>query len=639
MGAYFMPPWDRTRFEAIVRIAGDHFGPILQSEAQVLAHSASSADLAIPTEDVPRPPIRPEFIRWLATDPDAAHFIDAKGIRIWSVTVPGRVDLQACRIPHQLVFLSCSLNEGILAITADVRALYVIGGESSGGLQADAIAVHGPLFVRNHTARGPICLVGSVVERNIDFTGTRLLSKQTALILDGATVEGSIFLHGGFESSGQVRMLNARIRGDLGCNGASLTATGKALSLDKVMIGGNMSLSEGFTSAGFVDLPGAQIVGDLDCGGASLTSKGVALNLASATIQGHVYLRNGFRCEGEICAHSTTVGKSFDCGGAALTESVTSVRLEKATVHGNVYFCEEFHATGRVELPGAELHGDLTCLDTTLLALYCLNMRLDGDLIWAGIRDPHKTSLWLNGAKIGTLRDEKASWPGPGGLHIDGLTYRELTLHDSRTDKDRTNRSMAKENELKAGDRLEWLRLQPATDLAEPHPWMQLAELLRVKGEDGGAKRVVFEMRKTQARSNWMLKRWWKVLLALLERQPLWILVTISLFAASGWLVFRQAACARAMAPTESAAYVEWHKGVALDTPCPPFNPLIYSVENGLPLVKFGQDDKWAPDPTCTPAHWYTSYTFLASFRWFLILAGWAQATILASAIKSRFKT
>jgi hypothetical protein len=198
---------------------------------------------------------------------------------------------------------------------------------------------------------------------------------------------------------------------------------------------------------------------------------------------------------------------------------------------------------------------------------------------------------------------------------------------------------MGKEHELKASDRIEWLRLQPEFDVVEPQPWMQLVALLRAKGDDRHAKRVILEMRKTQARADWILLRWWKVLLAQLERQPLWILLSISLFTAVGWLVFWQAAYAGAMAPTENVAYAEWHKGAAFVAPWPPFNPFIYSLENSLPLVKLGQDDKWAPDSHFTPKHWYTNYQFLADFRWCLILAGWAQATILASALANRFKT
>jgi hypothetical protein len=52
------------------------------------------------------------------------------------------------------------------------------------------------------------------------------------------------------------------------------------------------------------------------------------------------------------------------------------------------------------------------------------------------------------------------------------------------------------------------------------------------------------------------------------------------------------------MAPTSKEAYVAWSTGSRMDAAYPRFNPFIYSLENDLPLVKFGLDDKWAPDQT-----------------------------------------
>ena len=76
-----------------------------------------------------------------------------------------------------------------------------------------------------------------------------------------------------------------------------------------------------------------------------------------------------------------------------------------------------------------------------------------------------------------------------------------------------------------------------------------------------------------------------------------------------------------------------------MDTAYPKFDPLIYSLENDLPLVKFGLDDKWAPDETYKPKDPVVSYDTLRWARVLLILCGWFQATVLAAAIGSRFKT
>jgi hypothetical protein len=92
------------------------------------------------------------------------------------------------------------------------------------------------------------------------------------------------------------------------------------------------------------------------------------------------------------------------------------------------------------------------------------------------------------------------------------------------------------------------------------------------------------------------------------------------------------------MGPTDVGAYAAWADGKAFPNAYPRFQPFVYTLENALPLVKLGQDDKWAPDPRYRPTTRLTSYRFLSGFRWFLIVIGWFQATLLATAIGSRFK-
>jgi hypothetical protein len=167
---------------------------------------------------------------------------------------------------------------------------------------------------------------------------------------------------------------------------------------------------------------------------------------------------------------------------------------------------------------------------------------------------------------------------------------------------------------------------------------MQLAELLKAKGDNAGAKRIIFEMRRYKSRSRWFVPRWSSILFARLEEQPLRILIPILFVTLLGSCIFKYAESQGSIAPTSKEPYAAWSKGGPYDLAYPRFNPIVYSLENGLPLVKLGQDDKWAPDPGHRSASWIASYTFLSWFRWFLILAGWAQATILASAIGSRFK-
>jgi hypothetical protein len=512
---------------------------------------------------------------------------------------------------------------------------------------ADGITVHGPVFIQRAKSDGPIHLIGAEIEGNIDLSGTELTGDGIALALDGARIRGSAFMHNGFRSSGAVQMLNARVGGDLGFNGATLTATGRALSLDKVVVEGNVSLapwshSSGsvnvFHSDGAVNLLGAQIRGDLDCDGADLAATGTSLNLATAQIHGHVYLRNGFKSRGQLHMHSADIGNSIDLSGATLTEAAIAVILQEAIVRGTISICEGFTSFGWVDVQSAQIGGNLVCDDSKLSLLYCANMTLKGDLQWTGIRDAKSTSLCLNGATIKSLRDERESWPSPGGLHLDGLTYEELTLHSARTEINRQKNELGPEHPLRVKDRVEWLKLQPISDQAEPQPWMQLAALLSAKGDNDGAKRIIFELRRSQANPSNRSTRAWRIGFAKLQQQPFWVLAPIVLTTSLATCLFWLASVRGAMAPTSKEAYIAWSTGSRVDAAYPRFNPFIYSLENDLPLVRFGLDDKWAPDQTYKPKDHIVSYGTLRWARVLLILCGWLQATLLAAAIGSRFK-
>ena len=103
----------------------------------------------------------------------------------------------------------------------------------------------------------------------------------------------------------------------------------------------------------------------------------------------------------------------------------------------------------------------------------------------------------------------------------------------------------------------------------------------------------------------------------------------------------------KAMAPREKDAYDDFSKNDTRPSRLPPFNPIVYTLENVLPVVKFGQDDAWAPNPQLdAPSReswkrWLPrfSYNWLAFARLVLIILGWALALILAGVIGNLFKS
>ena len=409
------------------------------------------------------------------------------------------------------------------------------------------------------------------------------------------TTQRTVFLQK-LKTNGQLNFTGAQIGGDLHCSGATLTVEGKALSADRANIAGSVFLREGFTSSGEIRLLGAQIGGDLDCSKATLAAKGSALNADGARIGGYVQLRREFSC------------------------------------------------SGTMNFLGAQIGGDLICSHATIRNLTCENVLLAGDLIWTAIREPEESYLNLFGASIKMLRDDTPSWPARGNLVVKGLEYKDLIHHESATQEHLRLRRGPPQRPLDAGERVRWLNLQDDEDRLDPHAWMWLAKLFKEKGQDHHARWVLLNYRLKRATAgNWLL---WlgRVALALLSWEPLLVLLPFLFILCWGSQIYQRAWNEQSIRPTASDAYTA-HPAVPASARAdeysrayPAFNPWIYVLENELPLAKFGMDDKWAPDPNLIAKGKSGAYWSLAGFRWFLILAGWAQGILLTLGVNRRFR-
>lgn len=388
---------------------------------------------------------------------------------------------------------------------------------------------------------------------------------------------------------------------------------------------------------------GARIAGQLDCDGAKVhVPKGVAILADRLEVGGHFLLKKGFECSGEIRILNAHIrgnlefseGKVMVCEGDAL-------HADNTRIDGSVFFKRDFESSGTISMHSAQIGGQLVFLRARVAGVNCRNAAVSGDILWLGIRKSETTSLDLTGAKVKNLGDDRESWPEEEKLKVGGLVYRELTLHQ-RPIVDKDGKWVNTEAlPLDAEERIGWLLLQSRDRRAAPQPWMQLSRHLQANGDRKGAKHVLYKYRCLQAQPKWLPSRWWTVAFAWLEEVPLRILYSIGVTLALGTLVFAGADRSGAMIQTDAKA--------AADR-CPPFQPFVYTLENAVPLVKLGIDDKWMPDPRHVPQPWFPEhhdlnwlgylncYWFLAISRWLLILSGWFQATVLAAALSGRFK-
>ena len=205
--------------------------------------------------------------------------------------------------------------------------------------------------------------------------------------------EGSVHLRDGFTSQGTVDLGDARIGGSLDCRNASLsgtetqvdggTAVDSALNGNRMTVGADVFLSDGFTARGQVNLGGAAITGQLACvdgrfdGVTHRTADGaetvgIALKGNAMTVGASVFLRDGFTARGQVDLVGAAITGQLSCirgqfdgvtrRAADGAETVGSALNGNAmTVGADVFLSGGFTARGQVNLVRAAIAGQLAC--------------------------------------------------------------------------------------------------------------------------------------------------------------------------------------------------------------------------------------------------------------------------------------
>jgi hypothetical protein len=190
------------------------------------------------------------------------------------------------------------------------------------------------LDLSSSTLTGPVRLIGAKITGQLNCSGTTLNGtdgERNALVADLLKADGGVLLRKGFTAAGAVRLYGADITGTLSFSGAALTGTdndGNALVADYAKAGadvlldnGDGSLDKGFTAAGAVRLYGADITGTLSFSGAALTgtdSDGYALIASKIKAGANVSLDEGFAATGTVRLVGANITGQFICNGATL---------------------------------------------------------------------------------------------------------------------------------------------------------------------------------------------------------------------------------------------------------------------------------------------------------------------------------
>ena len=340
------------------------------------------------------------------------------------------------------------------------------------------------------------------------------------------------------------------------------------------------------------------------------------------------------------------IGSDLDCSGGKFTNpfekdlpgSGTALRADGIVIKGDAFLGDRFDAKGTVNLYGAQIGGAFVCRSG------------DFEKATLDLRDASAASLWdsgLNDHVPPNLVVEPTKWPKhpsepeqPSELLLDGFV-------DGRISSD---------GNINANKRLDWLKPQPGKPFRQ-EPYLHLAKVLQDSGDSDGALRVrvrVEELRrmgkeaggeqnskglKRGIRLRIGMARLWSCFLKVSigyghhPGRAIWV---IFLLFALGWIVYCRSYRAGTMVPTDDKIYEKFIASNAeprVPPHYPSFSPSFYSLENSLPLVKFGQGEKWHPGLSKRPTSFTTSPWFVTCFLRIQILLGWLFATLFVAGV------
>jgi len=518
-------------------------------------------------------------------------------------------------------------------------------------LRLDGANVEGQALIRTTEAagqpcrllaRGSVSLIQTRIRGDLDCDGAEFEGshESSSLVMYDANVGGTVFLGATevagavveFRATSQVRMDRAMIGRNLNCSGGHFSGPDEwSLIADNITVAGKMYLgvyesapSYRFRAKGGVSLVQVSLGGELDCRGGAFQGKKCSLQMDGAsvgrTIRLGVIATDGgvhrFTADGEVRLVAMTAGREIDCRGGEFRGSPLALHGDRVKVHGTLWIGEtkaagasfRFVAAGEVRLAAAAISGDLVCdgaeFRSQQLALSAEGITVTGGFYLRTYGRP--ASLNLRAAHIGQINDHRDSWPPPGALDIEWMTYDGFTGTAPRTVR----------------DRLAWLALQNGIPA---QPYVHLADHYGRLGDEKAARRVHMarEWRRLRHSDLGLAGKLANVVMGSTigygYRPGRAVFLLVLLYVLGALLVYQPARDVMVAAKTPSSSGV-----VMASDRCPSnypcYSPWAYSFDVLVPVVHLGQSDAWTPTGRRGTEVRYYGYA--------ATVLGWALATM-----------
>jgi hypothetical protein len=343
------------------------FGKLSPAEAALLLSCRVGNTAKIsetrPKRFNPENTIRAAFLRFLMLGGDEEAPVHENGVFVTGAWIEGILAMNGARSDLRLSLSRCRI-ERIEARHAQLRLLNLGGSYLKRGFAGDGLSISGLFLRRGFRSTGQVRLPGAKIAGNLECVGgTFDSSGETALLLDGINVDGSVLLSDGFHARASVRLNHAKIGAALDCDDSRVDSLkGVALSLQHARISG----SAFFRRAQFVGvlrMHGAKIDGNIEADGGRFDNPGeIAINAERVVVEGGVFFRNGFQANGGVYFRNAAIGGDVEAmDGQFQAPGRVALTFTSARISGSVWLKSGFSSQGSVSFRGARIAESLIC--------------------------------------------------------------------------------------------------------------------------------------------------------------------------------------------------------------------------------------------------------------------------------------
>lgn len=184
-----------------------------EPELKLLSAIVNAEDTAAASTDKS---LRASFVEWLCTDAEVQQYIFHRGITLSKAKILDELDLSYAAVPFPLQFVQCAFSACMNLKGTQIPSLHLTGSDVP-GIRGDELEVTGSVLLNDgFKAQGEVRLLGAKVGGDLDCSKGEFLNEGgNALFAEGAEVNGDIFLDESFKAHGRVSLVSAEVKGHL----------------------------------------------------------------------------------------------------------------------------------------------------------------------------------------------------------------------------------------------------------------------------------------------------------------------------------------------------------------------------------------------------------------------------------------